>query len=251
MANAPDRPHRRPGRGRTAVVAVAVAAAGLAGCSDGGPGDAGDGTGTSPVYVAVGASETVGVGADDPSRQAWTVLFHEQALPEAAEFVNLGVSGSNTAEALAAQVPRAVELAPTLVTVWLNVNDIVDRVAPAQYERQLAETVRRLRRGGRTKVLVANTPEVDQLPVLARFGGSVTALADQAVDAYNEVTARVVEREGAVLVDLHAASERAERDGRFAELISADGFHPSTQGHAEVASLFEAALESSGGLGTG
>src|SRR5262245_30072392 len=44
------------------------------------------------VYVAVGASETVGVGADRP-RQAWPTVLHRQALPES-RYVNVGVSGS-------------------------------------------------------------------------------------------------------------------------------------------------------------
>lgn len=201
-----------------------------------------------PVYVAVGASESVGVGADDPPSQAWPEVFRRASLPPKAIFVNLGIEGVNTAEALAQALPRALELEPDLVTIWLNVNDIFDQVSPERYEADLGQLVHELRRGGRAKVLVANTPEVDQLPVVARFGPVVALVADQRVDAYNEVTARVVAREGAVLVDLHAASERAEREGRFASLVASDGFHPSTAGHAEVARLFGDTYRSSGGL---
>ncbi len=197
----------------------------------------------------MGASESVGVGADDPPRQAWPEVFRREALPPDAIFVNLGIEGVNTAEALAQELPRALELEPNLVTIWLNVNDIIDQVSPERYEQHLGQLVHELRRGGRTKVMVANAPEIDQLPVVARFGPIVTSVADQRVDAYNEVTARVVAREGAVLVDLHAASERAEREGRFASLVAADGFHPSTAGHAEVAQLFGETFRASGGLG--
>ncbi len=200
------------------------------------------------MYVAVGASESVGVGADDPRHQAWPEVFRRAALPPRTVFVNLGIEGVNTEEAIAQQLPRALELEPNLVTIWLNVNDIIDQVAPERYEQQLGQLVHQLRRGGQTKVLVANTPEIDQLPVVARYGPVIASLADQRVDAYNEVTARVVAREGAVLVDLHAASERAEREGRFVSLVSGDGFHPSTAGHAEVGLLFSETFRASGGL---
>lgn len=219
-------------------------------CSRGGDGgEQANGKDAPPVYVAVGASESVGVGADDPPRQAWPEVFRREALPPQAVFVNLGIEGVSTAEALAQELPRALELQPNLVTIWLNVNDIIDQVSPERYEQHLGQLVHELRRGGRTKVMVANTPEIDQLPVVARFGPIIAGVADQRVDAYNEVTARVVAREGAVLVDLNAASERAEREGRFAALVSADGFHPSTAGHAEVARLFSETFRASGGLG--
>lgn len=225
---------------------MVTAAAGAPACRSGATSPAGQGP--PPVYAAVGASESVGVGADDPASQAWTEVFRRTALPPRTLFTNLAVEGANTAEALAEQVPRAVALKPDVVTVWLNVNDIIDRVPPDRFEQQLAELVRGLRRRGETKVLVANTPEVDQLPVVARFGPIVAALADQAVDAYNEATRRVVDDQGATLVDLHRASEQAEREGRYASLVAADGFHPNTAGHAEAARVFAEAFRVSGGL---
>ena len=116
------------------------------------------------VYVAVGASESVGVGATDTHRNAWTQVFFRTALPRSAVFVNMAVPGSTVADALAAQVPEAVALSPDVVTVWLNVNDILHGVTPASYEGDLTRLVTALRRGGATKVLVANTPPLDDLP---------------------------------------------------------------------------------------
>jgi lysophospholipase L1-like esterase len=52
---------------------------------------------------------------------------------------------------------------------------------------------------------------------------------------FNAAVARVVRREDAVPVDLSG-----ERD--LAGLTGADGFHPSTAGHREVARTFAAAL---------
>jgi acyl-CoA thioesterase I len=217
------------------------------------------------VYVAVGASESVGVGATDPRRDAWTQVFFRTALPRSAVFVNMAVPGSTVAEALAAQVPEAVALSPQVVTVWLNVNDILHGVAPASYEADLTRLVTALRRGGATKVLVANTPPLDDLPAYrACLPGATTtarqgapcpvsgplaaavpgpAVLNAAVDAYNAAIARVVAATGAVLVDLHAAGLAARANGTEASLVSSDGFHPSDAGYALVATTFAAAYE--------
>jgi lysophospholipase L1-like esterase len=212
------------------------------------------------VYVAVGASESVGVGASDPLRNAWTQVFYRSALPRSAVFVNMAVSGSTVAEALAGQVPNAVAQSPDVVTVWLNVNDLIRGVTPASYEADLTKLVTALRRGGATKVLVANTPPLDDLPAyracLPGAAATVTrcalgpglqglvpppAILNAAVDAYNAAIARVAASTGAVLVDLHAAGLAARQNGTEASLVGSDGFHPSDAGHALVAKAFATA----------
>jgi len=251
-----------PRRGPAAVAAVAaVAVLGLAAC---GPGTR-PASGPPPevparplTYVAVGASETVGFGADDPLSQAWPqVLFHT-ALPRSATFINLGIPGETVAGALDDEVGAAVRLQPQLVTVWLNVNDALRQVSPADYERDLDTLVGRLRRGGRTAVLVADTPPLDRLPAyLACLPGSTGDLpcrlpADlpappvaqvlAVTAAYSAAAARVAARHGAVLVPLSASVLQARAAGTEAALYGPDGFHPSTTGHRRVAEAFAAAL---------
>jgi lysophospholipase L1-like esterase len=214
------------------------------------------------VYVAVGASESVGVGASDPLRNAWPQVFYRSALPRSAVFVNMAVSGSTVAEALAGQVPNAVAQSPDVVTVWLNVNDLIRGVTAASYEADLTRLLTALRRGGSTKVLVANTPPLDDLPAYRACLPGATPAASQApcpvsgalagavpapatlnavVDAYNAAIARVAAATGAVLVDLHGAGLTARQSGTEASLVSSDGFHPSDAGHALVAKAFAAA----------
>lgn len=204
------------------------------------------------VYVAVGASESVGVGADDPIREAWTQVLYRGALPTDATFTNVAVSGSTAAEALRNQVPAALDAKPTLVTIWLNVNDLVAFVSPATYEKTLQQIVHAMRRDAQTTVLVANTPPVEDLPALQRVargflsGPQARQMIAARVDEYNAAIARVVLAEGAVLVDLHAAGVAARAAGTEASLISSeDGFHPSTAGHAAIAATFKAALPAS------
>src|SRR5262249_2570992 len=160
-------------------------------------------------YAAVGASETAGVGAQDPRSQAWPMVLYETALPRTADFYSFGIPGETTEAALSAELPAALAVRPTLVTVWLNVNDLIAGVAPADYEARLGQLVPALRQGGAARVLVANTPYLDRLPLYLAcrtgtaacpFGGAVPAPAqlNATVDAYNAAIARVVQREGAV-----------------------------------------------------
>ncbi|HEV3498058.1 MAG TPA: SGNH/GDSL hydrolase family protein, partial [Actinomycetes bacterium] len=90
-----------------------------------------------PVYVAVGASETTGVGSEQPLRDGWPRIPHRTALPAGAVFVNMGIPGATVAQALAEEVNDTVSARPHLITVWLNVNDLVRGVSTAEYERQL------------------------------------------------------------------------------------------------------------------
>ena len=209
-------------------------------------------TGPPPVYVSVGASETTGVGSDQPLRDAWPRVLHRTALAPGAIHVNMGIPGATVAQALAEEVPTTLDTRPHLVSVWLNVNDIRRGVDVATYEAQLESLVRQLRRGGQTRVLVANTPPLDQLPAyeLGRLLAEVPTPEEvQALVArYNEAIARVVQRQGAFLVDLHAVGMAARAAGTEASFISRDGFHPSTAGHARVAEAFAEVLKASGPL---
>jgi lysophospholipase L1-like esterase len=198
------------------------------------------------LYVAVGASDAVGVGARRPRREAWPRLLYRQAFGPRTRFVNLGVSGATVASALAGQVPQAERLAPDVVTVWLVVNDIVAAVPVADYEAGLDELVGRLRRAGADRLLVGNCPYLDHLPayLLWRAVGVLPEPdeANRIVDSYNAVIQAVVTRHDATLVDLRAAGLAARRAGVEPTLFAGDGFHPSTAGHQALAGAFRAAL---------
>ena len=219
--------------------------------------------GPPPVYVAVGASETVGIGAEVPLRDAWPRVLYRTAMPEDTVFVNMGIPGATVAQALAEEVPAALEQQPTIVTVWLNVNDILAGVSADDYERDLGSLVHQLRRDGATRVLVANSPPLDRLPAYLACrpdpppAASPCRLAtelpppdavNQVVEDFNRATSRVVEREGAHLVDLHAVGMAARQSGIEQALVSNDGFHPNSGGHHAVATAFAQVLRESGPL---
>jgi lysophospholipase L1-like esterase len=112
--------------------------------------------------------------------------------------------------------------------------------------------LRALRRGGQTRVLVANTPDLAQLPAYraclpgAPAGGPTCLIpagfmptpqaVSAAVAAYNTAISDAAKQEGATLVDLHLNDSQI---AQHPEWISADGFHPSGQGYAVIARQFE------------
>ncbi|MGH9023460.1 MAG: SGNH/GDSL hydrolase family protein [Acidimicrobiia bacterium] len=206
------------------------------------------------LYVALGGSDSVGVGSDEPLREAWPQVFYRRALPRRATFVNLGVPAATVADAFLDEAQEAVTLGPQLVTVWLNVTEVLLDIPVDVYAADLSNLVRLLRRGGDTEVLVANVPPLDRLPAYLSCREAPRSsscyisqevpppeVIQASVDAYNRAIAEVVEREGAILVDLYNAGIQARRDGADDRLVAEDGFHPSTGGHDAVASVFAGA----------
>ena len=183
------------------------------------------------TYVAIGASDGVGVGADRPETESWVAVLHGR-LPEGTRLVNLGVSGSLLRQALEQQLPVAVDSAPDLVTVWLAVNDLNARVPLERYSAELDTLLGTLRRESRATILVGNVPDVARVPVYQHLDPE---LVRAEVGRWNDAIARVVERHGAVLVDLH---ERWRELADHQENVGRDGFHPSTEGHRRVADVF-------------
>jgi acyl-CoA thioesterase-1 len=246
------------------AVAVAVAILGAA-CTSTGPDQAktrrSGGTERPIVYAAVGASETVGIGTDDPFEDAWPRVLW-RTLPTGSVLYDFGVSGSTVRQALREQAGAARAVDPELATVWLNVNDLLNGVKPVRFGRELRHIVHRLRGGGQTTVLVANTPRLDSLPLYlacrsedgsyvaplgnvvmcgqdTRFDVLPSASVRAAVDAYNRQIERVVRQEGAILVDLFALGDVPNLHPDY---VSLDGFHPSTKGAQAVAVAFGRAL---------
>jgi len=205
------------------------------------------------VYAAIGASETAGIGTDDPPRQAFPERLLRLLGPGAVLY-NFGVARETTQAALQDELPPALSVHPGLATVWLNVDDLIANVAVADYEARLDQLVGALRRAGAI-VLVANTPQLEHLPAYAAcrpdpppgsvqcpLGSVVLPPPDRVeveVQAYNAAIAAVAAREGATVIDLYGAGDVPREHPGY---VSRDGFHPSAAGAAAIADSFAAAL---------
>jgi lysophospholipase L1-like esterase len=191
----------------------------------------------SMVYVALGASDAVGVGATDPNQTAYIPLLIRR-LPPHAEALNLGVSGYTVHQALVDEMPPALAAHPSMVTVWLVGNDFRQCTPLADYQRDLDTLLGQLESQTQAQVFVANAPDMSLLPAIrdgsaACLRGETPAQIRAVVEQWNTVITATVAKHHDTLVDLFHSDLAAHPD-----YISSDGFHPSDAGYRILADLF-------------
>ncbi len=209
----------------------------------------GGATGTQPVvvqqvpkarltYVAIGASDTFGVGADDPSTQNWPADLAAK-MGSGVRLVNLGIPGILLHQALSVEVPIALDARPDLITIWLAVNDLADNVPIASYSNDLDLLVSRIQAAApHARIAIANVPDLTLLPYFLN-SADLQTISTQ-VQAYNAAIAAIVKRHHIIEVDLYAQWSGLRT---HPEYISGDGLHPSTLGYTQIAELFSQALQ--------
>jgi lysophospholipase L1-like esterase len=193
----------------------------------------------SVTYVAIGASDAVGIGAANPETDGWVPRFGARLGPHV-RVVNLGVSGSTLSQALEEQLAPALDAQPDVVTVWLAVNDLNTRVPLDQYAADLDTLLGRLQQT-HAQVLVGNVPD---LAALAAYRGADANQVSAEVDRWNAVIAETTDRHGATLVDLYSHWQEISE---HPEYLSSDGFHPSSAGYQALADVFAGSLQAGGG----
>ncbi len=178
------------------------------------------------VYVALGDSTGVGVGARKGGGYVARLFERVERVRPGSRLVNLCVSGATTADVLRAQVGRVGQARPSLVTVGIGINDLTRMSAPEQFARNFEEIVTRVRERTAAPFVVSNLPDISHAPRVPDF---MRGDARRAVLLYNERIAEAAARHGLHLADSYAKS--AEVIPTHPEFFSADGFHPSDEGY--------------------
>ncbi|MEN3583443.1 SGNH/GDSL hydrolase family protein [Streptomyces sp. ZYX-F-203] len=179
-------------------------------------------------YVAVGDSFTEGVGDPGPDGAfvGWAdrlaVLLADRRPEGEFTYANLAVRGRLLNRIVEEQVPRAVDLAPDLVSFCAGGNDIIrpggdpDELA-ARFERAIASLA-----AAAGTVLVTTGFDTRGVPVLRHLRGKIAT--------YNGHVRAVADRYGCPVLDLW--SLRSTQDRRAWD---ADRLHLSAEGHTRVA----------------
>jgi acyl-CoA thioesterase I len=199
-------------------------------------------TGTTGVkYVAIGASDTVGVGATDPAKGSWPALVASRLPAGSPPYTNLGVSGSLAMQAVTQQLPGAIAQQPTIVSVWLAVNDLNATIDPASFADSLGQIVDGLVQKTGATIFVGDVPDLRAVPV---YAGVDKARLLAGIQAYNDAIARIATRSPSrvKVVDLFTGSAALVSSGT----VSADGFHPSDEGYQLIADRFAGAMRANG-----
>ena len=191
-------------------------------------------------YVAIGASDTVGVGASDPGSGSWPARVAAR-LPAGSSYTNLGVSGSVASQASREQAPTAVSLKPQLVTIWLAVNDLNGNVSATDYLAALRSVVEPLVQRTAARIFVGTVPDLRSVPA---YAGQDQAGLLTRINSYNAAIVAIATAfsDRVLIVDLFTGSAALTST----ITVSADGFHPSDDGYKLIADRFIAAIAKAG-----
>ncbi|TMC14395.1 MAG: hypothetical protein E6J34_23700 [Chloroflexi bacterium] len=191
-------------------------------------------------YVALGASDGWGTGAQDPDDDNWPVDL-TQKLGNQTHLVNLGIPGITLHDALNIELPVALDVHPDLVTIWLAVDDLLANTPIDSYAHDLEFLLIRLQSSfPHVHIALANIPDLTLLPRFRTDDQNTVHSLQLQVITYNVSIENVAQRHQVVLVDLY------KQWGVIAghpEYISSDGFHPSTLGYHQLAEIFYQTLK--------
>ena len=184
------------------------------------------------LYVALGASETTGVGAY-PITNGYAYKIKDEVEKHFPKTVllNLGVPGGRIPQIYAQfQDESVLNFKPHLVTVFTGANDLVAGNDPQDFQTDLRRMLKAFRQEPGTVIVIGNLPDLTKLP---RFREAPrTNVTRERVMAFNKVIAKEATEAQAQVVDLFA-----EELGDM--LVSdLDGFHPNNEGHRKLAKLF-------------
>src|SRR6266480_7541996 len=118
------------------------------------------------TYVALGASDAVGVGSNIPGSQGYVPLIAAH-LPKGSHLINLGISGIHLHEALSEELPLALTTSPNLITIWLVANDFVGGVSYSDYMHDLNLLLQELHTSTRSRIVMADLPDLTRLPAFS------------------------------------------------------------------------------------
>jgi lysophospholipase L1-like esterase len=193
------------------------------------------------TYVAIGASDTFGIGTSDPYTENWPTDLADK-LDQKVHLINLGIPSITLHDALNLELPVALDSHPALVTIWLGVNDIVNKVPINSYSRDLDLMLTRLEsQAPSAHILIANIPDLTLLPYFTSYNQQILL---QIIEEYNVTIAHEAQQHHAILVNLSQQNYNL-RD--HPEYISNDGLHPTDLGYSQIAELFYKTLQQSQG----
>jgi len=183
-------------------------------------------------YVALGASDAVGIGAI-PLSNGYVFRIRDELRERGknVDLLNLGIPSADVnAIKIAARSSMIAEAQKDLVTLWTGPNDLIGGDDPDDFEDNLEELLSHLREESAAFIVMMNIPDLTQIPRFReRPDDDVTP---ERIQAFNAAIERQAEVFNVPVVDL-----LAEMPGD--ELISnIDGFHPNNRGHERIAKLF-------------
>jgi lysophospholipase L1-like esterase len=195
------------------------------------------GAGAGVRYVALGDSYTIGTSVAVAER------FPDQLVasvgPRVHLVANLGVNGYTTADLIREELPALADLEPGFVTLLIGVNDVVQGVSAATYERNVEMVLDALLgRVPADRIVTIAIPDYTVTPAGADYGDPVTKRA--AIVASNAAMARRSAERAIRYVDIFDISSGAVADRTR---VASDGLHPSGAQYARWVGRIQPVVE--------
>lgn len=180
------------------------------------------------VYVAIGDSATVGIGASSQER-SFPAVIHKYLKSKYKKTIyhNLGKRQSPTDWVIKEQLQKTIELKPDLITISVGANDIRVKNMPWVFERNLTHIVKTLKDQTKAEIVINSIPNFTHtawVPFLLR------PIVSVAIKRFNAIIEQVARAENVIFVDLYDQTLLYARN--YPEAIAADNFHPSDFGYA-------------------
>ena len=118
------------------------------------------------VYVALGASDAVGVGASPPSAgYVFQIADRIAAVRGEVDLKNLGIPGARIDCFLDPMLPQAVEADPEIVTVWTGSNDLIAGASPEAFGVRLNTLLSDLRNRTGAQIFIGDLIDLTRAPL--------------------------------------------------------------------------------------
>lgn len=191
------------------------------------------------TYVSLGDSTVAGVGVKRVEESLPYLVATEVASSGHRVVVhNLGVSGARIEDVVQHQLPKLPQGPLPLVTVSVSANDATHGTELPQFERNLRNLLRSLDSRGAARVVLTTTPNFRSTPgvplplrsVLTRRASRLSETIRKVANEFSGVRIADLYNEGTLTTDQYAA----------------DGFHPSQDGYAAWALIFNKAVNHMG-----
>ncbi len=190
-------------------------------------------------YLALGDSFTIGTGSPEEASFPSRLSERLRARGQAVTLKNLGVNGYRTEELLEREAPEIVGFRPTMVTLAIGANDLVNGSSKEHYRAQVKLVFKALEASGvaRGSVLVLPQPDWSRSVVADSFGDR--AKIHVAIEEFNDVLHEEASLWGARWVELWPLMARQAEQG----LIANDGLHPSAPAYDAWAEALSREIE--------
>jgi acyl-CoA thioesterase-1 len=180
------------------------------------------------IYLALGDSTGIGLGAGNGGGYVDRLLQQIQQLRPGSRLINLSEAGATTNE-VNRRISNYSGASPSLVTIGIGVNDVVRGMDETEFASNYEKILERLKKFGAPTVII-NVPDFSLAPAIPE---SMRKQLHDRIQLFNKSIAEIAGRYQLPLVDVYQTSQ--EIIPAHPEFFSADGFHPSDAGYKFLA----------------